>query len=79
MKYKLVVMGAEWRIEPTTKESWVLKRRAADDWCAVGTYRSPNEAAAMAGARMTANVRLGDRHLNRLRYVLSGWDVVEDG
>lgn len=79
MKYKLIATGAEWTIEPMSKESWVLKKRKAEDWCAVGTYRSPNEAAAMVGARMTANVKLGDRHLNRLNFVLSNWDIVENG
>lgn len=79
MKYRLEGTGTEWTIEPATNERWVLKRRSEAEWLDVGTYKTPNEAAAIAGARMAKAVNRIERHVNRLRFVLSSWDVVEQG
>jgi hypothetical protein len=75
MKYHLKEADSEWAIERTGEESWVLNRRTEGDWCSVGTYRSPNEAAVTAGATMTAGSRHGERHLSRLKFVLSSWQA----
>lgn len=77
MEYHLKASDAEWKIEPSSEEYWVLKKRTEVDWSAVGIYKSPNEAAVMVGAMMTVASRFGERHLNRLRFVLSGWEMVE--
>ncbi len=77
MKYKLNATDIEWTIESVGDDAWLLVRKSVGDLRAVGTFRTPNEAAVAAGAEMTANKRVGERYLRRLRYVLSGWDVVE--
>lgn len=77
MKYYMKEADTEWEIEPSDGMAWVLKRRTETGWCAIGTYRSPNEAAVNVGAKMAASFKMGARHLNRLRFVLSSWKVVE--
>ncbi|MFZ1056598.1 MAG: hypothetical protein WAN79_13080 [Opitutaceae bacterium] len=77
MKYHIKAVDSEWEIEPSNDKAWVLKKRAGNDCLAIGTYKSPNEAAVMAGARMTSSVRFGRRHFERLKFVLSSWEVVE--
>jgi len=77
MKYHMRAANAEWAIEPTAKDSWVLKERAEADWRAVGTFRTPNEAAVIAGARRAKASDLRERHHARLRCVLSCWETLE--
>jgi len=79
MKYKLNSTDVEWTIEPVSDDAWLLTKRSESELRAVGTFRTPNEAAVVAGAEMTAGKRFGERYLNRLRYVLSVWDVIERG
>jgi len=79
MKYKLNATDVEWTIESVSDEAWLLTKRSENELHAVGTFKTPNEAAVVVGAAMTAEKRIGQRYLNRLRYVLSGWDIVERG
>lgn len=47
------------------------------DWSAIGIFRTPTEAAVTAGARMAASWKFGERRLNRRRFVLSSWEIIE--
>jgi hypothetical protein len=78
MNYLLKEADTEWRIEPSIAEAWILKQRTTADWSPVGTYKSPTEAAVSVGAKMTASSRTGQRHRNRLKFVLSRWDIIEN-
>jgi|HubBroStandDraft_1064217.scaffolds.fasta_scaffold960924_1 hypothetical protein len=75
MRYHLKDADSEWAIERSGNERWVLNKRTEGDWQPVGTYRSPNEAAVTVGAQMTAGSRRGERHLSRLKFVLSSWQA----
>jgi hypothetical protein len=77
MKYRMKTANAEWTIEPSSMESWILKERAEADWCAVGTFRTPNEAAVVVGARSAGVSDTCDRPHARLRCVLSCWETLE--
>jgi hypothetical protein len=77
MKYRLNVTDVEWTIESVSDEAWLLTKKMDGGFHAVGTFRTPNEAAVFAGAEMTSVRRYGERYLDRLRYVLSGWTVEE--
>jgi len=77
MKYHMNAANAEWTIEPSNKESWILKERTAADWCAVGTFKTPNEAAAVVGARKAKDSDWCEQHCARLRFVLSSWETSE--
>jgi len=73
MKYHLKAARAEWAIEAANNEAWVLKTRNDGDWQTVGFYRSPHEAAVIAGARERGDVPKMLRVVESRRFVLSGW------
>jgi hypothetical protein len=77
MKYHLKAADSEWAIERSNDKSWVLNIRTEGDWRPVGTYKSPNEAAVTVGAKMSDGSVGGEHHLNRLRFVLSSWETIE--
>jgi hypothetical protein len=78
IKYHLKAPDAEWEIERSGDESsWSLNKRTEGDWRLVGTYRCPNEAAVTVGAKLTVSSKRDERHLSRLRFVLSRWEAVE--
>lgn len=77
MKYHLKAANAEWTIEPWNQNSWVLKERTEADWRAVGTFSTPNEAAAIVGALKAKASDWRERHNARLGFVLSCWEMSE--
>jgi len=77
MKYHMKSGFGEWTIEPLPGEVWVLKEKTAVDWCPVGTYRTPNEAAVIVGARRSEASDWRERHHARLKWVLSCWEAFE--
>jgi hypothetical protein len=76
MKYHLKDTDAEWAIEAANQESWVLRKKEEDQWKTIGTFRTPNEAAVMAGAtRASVSKPERDGRVRR-KYILSSWESV---
>jgi hypothetical protein len=75
MKYHLKEARVEWAIEAANNEAWILKKKDEGDWQTVGTYRSPHEAAVIAGARKRGASPKMLRVTESRRFVLSGWST----
>jgi hypothetical protein len=73
MRYHFKAPDAEWAIEGSNDTSWVLNKLTQGDWHRIGCYRSPNEAAVTVGAQVAGRLAHGQRHLSRLKFVLSSW------
>jgi hypothetical protein len=79
MKYLLKATDAEYTIEPSTSESWVLKEKTRAALSAIGIFKTPNEAAVAAGARRVVTSGRSGRNLSRRSWVLSSWEVCREG
>jgi hypothetical protein len=77
MKYYMKATDAEYTIEPSSSESWELKERTETASCSVGTFKTPNEAAVVLGARKVKTPERYGRRLSRRLWVLSSWQVCQ--